>query len=150
MREKKFKAWDKHKKVFIPNDVWAFVTTDFGAFGIMLKDWENYKEGEYFYENSQELVEFTGLHDRSGKEVFEGDVCKVFIETGGISDRKSGFMYGVVEYKKNEYHINPFRYNGDIKSVFGLNKIYGFLVYGFTHLENIEVIGNIYENPELL
>lgn len=50
----------------------------------MLKDWENYKEGEYFYENSQELVEFTGLHDRSGKEVFEGDVCKVFIETGGI------------------------------------------------------------------
>lgn len=127
MREIKFKAWDKHKKVFIPNEFWAVVTTDFGAFGIMLKDWENYKEGEYFYENSQELIQFTGLHDRNGKEWYEGYLVRVNkdapIHETFWSENEMGWKIRLVSQKENWFNINA--------PIF-------------------EIIGNRFENPELL
>lgn len=72
----KFRAWDKHYECYIPTDLWAVVATDFRAFGIMLKDWNSYREGEYFYENAQTLEQFTGLHDRNVKEIYEHDKDK--------------------------------------------------------------------------
>lgn len=130
MREIKFRAWDRHKKCFIPNDVWALVQTDFNAFGIMLKDWENYKEGEYFYENSQELQQFTGLLDKNGREIYEGDVIKTHDEIVKVYFNEAMACFDI------EYD------GGDTEP---LVEPMGEWVE-----RNNEIIGNIHENPELL
>ena len=124
MREIKFRAWDIENKVFIPTDAYAVVTTDFNAFGVMLKDWENYKEWEYFYDYSQILSQYTGLKDKNGVEIFEGDVI----------DYGSG-RFCPITYEKNKFGIK-FK-NGAHEGC-------------WLDLTKFEVIGNIYETPELL
>ena len=133
-REIKFRAWDKNKKVFIPTDLWAIVSTDFNAFGIMLKDWEDYKEGEYFYETSQELSQFTGLTDKNGKEIYEGDLLRWSIWILGSNfERLSSKKINAVEWssKKGKFFI-------------------GSELWDLGAYSDIEIIGNIYENPNLL
>lgn len=133
MREIKFRAWDKGKKVFIPQDVFAVISTDFKAFGIMIKDWENYKEGEYFYENSQELIQFTGLHDKNYNEIYEGDWCMAeFRTSNGIQ-----VIQGHIIMDEFMWCIDCNGCVGD--DIFSINRPHNF-----------EIIGNIYENPDLL
>lgn len=72
------------------------------------------------------LMQYTGLNDKNGKEIYEGDIVRIF--KGDIC---------VVEYN----------YNG-----FGLKVIDESKNYGYVDFIDyrIEVIGNIYDNPELL
>lgn len=75
------------------------------------------------------LSQFTGLHDKNGKEIYEGDVI-VYAKTN---------LPVAVRFEDGGYLI-------DLK---------GPDHYGFDWLcamleKDIEVIGNIYENPELL
>lgn len=140
MREIKFKVWDKNKEVFIPEDVYAIINrTSFNAFGVMITDWQDYKEGEYFYDNAQELVLFTGLKDRNGVEIFEGDI---------LESNDAGFsapdQYCAVKYSGSSFVV----YNPNCcyacKNSFGC-------ICNLDECGNIfEVIGNIYQNPELL
>ena len=122
----KFRAYDKHYECYIPTDLWAVVTTDFRAFGIMLKDWNSYRECEYFYENAQILEQFTGLYDRNGKEIYEGDIVKVI-------DHPTNIHTGIGEVWYNE---GSFVVQGDFISSTSLS------FYGSSW---IEVIGNIHE-----
>ena len=74
-------------------------------------------------------MQFTGLHDKNGKEIYEGDVVNSSAAMDGIYLR-------VVEFSKDRPCIE-------------FNPLTGFvLCKGNEHL--FEVIGNIYENPELL
>lgn len=145
MREIKFEAWDIGKKVFIPQDAWAVVTTDFGAFGVMLKDWENYREGEYFYSNAQVLREYTGLKDKNGKEIYEGDL--VWIRATALDpvgqEKPHKIVFGNHCIGKDDWgleHTTPcfcIEFCDDS---------------GYCRIEADEtiVIGNIYENSELI
>ncbi len=83
--------------------------------------------------NPEDLQQYVGLLDINGKEIFEGDIL-----TGVVSDLSWGFtkITGRIEY-------NPIRTSYDI--VFGSGRIYLWKMK-----KEIEIIGNIYENPELL
>jgi hypothetical protein len=73
------------------------------------------------------LMQFTGLKDKNEKEIYEGDVVKI------SEDLKQwkGKTIMVVEYCVCTF--TPLE-----------------VVFGVGNRDNIEVIGNIYENPELL
>ena len=70
------------------------------------------------------LMQSTGLKDKNGKEIFEGDVVKCNGLLGTIKSLKAMWICSFVKY--NNYQ-----------------KV-GFFA------QEIEVVGNIYENPELL
>lgn len=75
--------------------------------------------------------QYTGMKDKSGKRIFEGDIID-------FSDRSDDDGYGVVKYDANETEFG-IEYDNIYES---LGKHY--------YPEDIEVIGNIYDNPELL
>lgn len=73
------------------------------------------------------LMDFTGLLDKNKKEIYEGDVLKAMQhETGNI-------LKDVVEWKNGAYFMRYADHDFSSKWV-----------------ENAEIIGNIYENPNIL
>lgn len=93
------------------------------------------KDGELFpYEVIPETVgQYTGLIDKNGKRIFEGDVVKAYDDT---------YDNGFAEVKGKVF-FNCGSFDIDVEDV-GYIPLYS---YG---TENIEVIGNIHDNPELL
>ena len=114
-REIKFRVWD---------------TPDGGLTGKWFWPKENYGHAlDYAVKFNKPVMQYTGLKDRNGKEVFEGDIIK-YEGCEGYWD-----YFGVIEWCEENaaFHINI--NNGDAYSMI---------------FDEIEIIGNIYENPELL
>ncbi len=84
------------------------------------------------------LLQFTGLHDKNGKEIYEGDILQW----------TDGDMWkGVVEWSEGDADFlldNPQASLGGFETNPTLNGLDGIRSRGYS------VIGNIYENPELL
>ena len=114
MREIKFRAWDDGKMDYNP----TFGECSFGGSYV-----NSFEPSEY---EKRTFMQFTGLHDKNGKEIYEGDVVKT---------PKYGNSQ-VVEYAD----INA----SDDMTAPGM----GFQFNDYP--SNMEIIGNIYENPELL
>ena len=76
------------------------------------------------------LMQYTGQKDKNGIEIYEGDILKVKLHNGGYENY-------LVEWDENDSCFEA--YNKD-KS----NYIFAYV------WQNCEVIGNIYENPELM
>lgn len=96
-------------------------------------------------------LQFTGLKDKNGKEIYEGDILKYdFMFDGGRTEGKPDI--GIVEFgkvsdvscKHQGFGIISSDDNKEYKS-----RKYGELLFRLLGWE-LEVIGNIYENPELL
>ena len=147
MREIKFRVWDqKYKDMYDVTDLTNF------HHGVTLKGRKGDSGGEYWVTggyigkkigigpngtgkqiNRFELMQYTGLKDKNGKEIYEGDIVK------GIAFDGYNVSNGVIKFPDCSYTVE-----------FKDKNARGFYYLHHIRLETIEVIGNIYENPELV
>lgn len=122
-REIKFRAWDDEIKEMI-DDLWRI----------------NLGEGYvYYYDGKDEiqrcktkhLMQYTGFKDKNGREIYEGDIIQ----------------YKTTYYGNHKTHTTLVEWKDDLEhDGFGEPLAMGYIFHG---IEN-EVIGNIFENPNLL
>ena len=132
MREIKFRAW-KHsskKMYFVTNMIWkedwiGVNSTD--SIGINYVD--NHCPNEY------ELMQYTGLKDKNGVEIYEGDILQHSYKPIGKTEpnvRIFKVVFGDGAFQQYE--------PGDAENALDI----------WYEWFELEIIGNIYENPELL
>lgn len=143
MNEIKFRAWDKdykymNHKVMIGN-VWDEDNYHAHMIWIDAKDVDYERESGWmnFDEHSNiELMQYTGLKDKDGADIYEGDILKVF-----VLDSKG--PHAKVKLKNGIFGIEDDMFGyGFYKGHYSLHQILSRY--------DAEVIGNIYENPELM
>ena len=107
------------------------------AQSIVVADWELTDETYRFTKGQFELMQYTGLKDKNGKEIYEGDIVSLkYLYDKRTTDK------GQVVWREDKASFG-------LKSLKGLtNEVYE--LYKVTAEHNLEIIGNIYENPELL
>lgn len=141
MREIKYRGWDTiQKKMYSGKDLWGeniLLSLDGKGF-VQLISSANYKYGDWVFRESIIPLKFTGLKDKYGKEIYEGDVVKSF-----INDEFSEIKFGEWNYGDGleECSWGIGFYWDDDMSPFGID-------INCTR-KKYEIIGNIYENPEL-
>jgi len=150
VRDIKFRAWDKNKKEMITH--FALIPTEPGWSGTPIEqptkevceelfrydsladytliDWSNWYGIINFI-----IMQYTGLKDKNGLGIFEGDLLRSW-------EDEEWWIYGIVTYSD---------YNG----AYFLADKEGFITDWDmadepSEWDKFEVIGNLYENPELL
>lgn len=100
-----------------------------------------------WYRVDKETVgQYTGLHDENGKEIYEGDIIEFSYDVfTGNFDTKVG--RGIIEFIDGAFYIKPFEIEG--KKIKDIDNEEWFLIYT-VNIDTLKVIGNIYDNPELL
>ena len=109
MRPIKFRAWDEEARLMVSPELVAQTAL------------EDALEGGV-------LMQYTGLKDKNGLEIFEGDVVTNAHDRGKVVYKLGGFT---ATWRHRDYnpHLDVWVENG---------------------CAQVEVIGNVYENPELL
>ena len=128
MRDIKFRAWDDYQKVMLD---WNDCTDT------MKLTLSNLLNG--LIEHIKPM-QYTGLKDKNGKEIYESDYLKYYYYP------KNDYETGIVEYNIGSWWIR-----GDVLSSFG--KLFEGNMPAWPPClpdKLWEVIGNKYENPELL
>lgn len=118
MREIKFRSW--------------------GPLSNMMLDWDDIKDtfNDYIDHHSYVLMQYTGLKDKNGKEIYEGDIVK------GVCHERIFSHRGRTEEVIGEVFISP---------EMGATVRWQTHKYrGIPNLYEVEIIGNVHENPKLL
>ncbi|WP_455428854.1 YopX family protein [Lactiplantibacillus pentosus] len=129
----KFRAWDKvQNKMLLPDNIefihgqayWAEASTDW--------QYECSNDGKVDGIGALfELEQFTGLKDANGKDIYEGDIVKS-------------------NYKYAQPNISQIIMEDGNSYITGEDLATGNEMLVSDHIGEIEVIGNVHENPELL
>ena len=129
----KFRAWIKEEnKMIEPSDI---LSISFKLCEMTPNYLYGFEKEKYdFYD--LELMQSTGLHDKNGKEIFEGDVIAIEVDDTGTPINARVFQNSKIGVLM--FHV--FEDNEDVPMVELLED----------NSVAFEIIGNIYENPELL
>lgn len=120
MREIKFRIWNKsHKKMNYFDSPSLKIDHDSGL------HFKVKEEHIYLGGYADDIMQYTGINDCNGKEIYEGDIIKVF------------------DGCKNKFNEEP----SLVEFYYGAFNPRGYCV---CDLSKCEIIGNIYENPELM
>ncbi|GIM61372.1 hypothetical protein CAPN008_14220 [Capnocytophaga canis] len=119
-REIKFRAWDsKSQRMYYQGE----------------PDLECVQSFFHHYNDNDELMQFTGLHDKNGKEIYEGDVI--------VFDLYSYWGHDIKEKGKIVFDDYAFVFKTKTGEYFLAD-------LDCCKEEDIEIIGNIHETPKLL
>ena len=126
----KFRAWDKELQTMLDVSL-----IDFKKSALVGEHWK-FGETNFMSFDEIELMQSTGLFDRNGKEIFEGDIitngqnvmCMKRHNTLGFYVEEKGEVDFIADCAVLE------EFEEDAKEI----------------ADSLEIIGNIYENPELL
>ena len=122
MREFKFRAWDRKPKKMYYSETEQFDD----MLGFRFKHFED-------LDNSPIYMEYTGMKDINGKDIYEGDIVEFKLYADGEKSRN----ICVVTFENGEFYPHP--------DVYWPSDEY----YGYEY-SDFKVLGNIYENSELL
>jgi uncharacterized phage protein (TIGR01671 family) len=130
MREVKFRAWDKNSGMYEVNSIGFDNCLEHTViYGTHMGHLWTGSRGENKMTGSTVdciLMQYTGLKDKNGKEIYEGDIVKALINFGPGGDAERIFTVEITPFGVN---IQEWNYKEDYLP---------------------EIIGNIYENGELL
>ena len=121
----KFRAWDSSKKEMFTD---TFAITESGQVVVVEQEFVT-SIPDYVFVDHLIVMQSTGLHDKNGKEIFEGDIVKMAKDV--YSDPT---YYEIVRHRGGAYRLESNQHGCEL----------------WLRHTNCEVIGNIYENPELL
>ena len=121
-REIKFRVYISKYKILDTPDIINFNTQEVKY------------DSDYYSLDDIELMQYTGIKDKNGKEIYEGDILRYSFP-----------------YDRRLRHISPVSYL-DTQASFGIVDFYGnnIPLYDIPINNYFEVIGNIYENKNLL
>lgn len=139
MRQIKFRAWDKeNNRFFVPTyEAYKGNLSDLliGLSGDLFLHTMQGTKHESLFPERFELMQFIGLCDCNDREIYEGDIIKTTGYVGVVKYEHQTAQYQII-WKDNANRYMPFNVtfsDGDIWKC-----------------DYMEVIGNIYTNPELL
>lgn len=147
MRDLRFRAWDKKRNEWYnENNPHSLIFTDFHVFGeCTLLCTPSCDDLQYL-----EITQFTGLQDKNGKDIYDGDIINY-----GIFALNDNLKYGDRAWENLPSEVCK----DDISTIletqvvdFSIPTLYA-LKQAIEHnpdVNGVEVIGNIYENPDLI
>lgn len=121
----RYRAWDSVKKEMFKD---TFAITEIGQVVVVEQKFVT-SSPDYVFVDHLVIMQSTGLKDKNGKEIFEGDVVKMSKDV-----YSEPTYYEVVRHRGGAYRLESKQHGCEL----------------WLRHTDCEVVGNIYANPELL
>lgn len=141
MREIKFRGISEHNNEFVFGDLRQFKHFNGKGFQDACVIHEQGHSAGQFVVSQESVEQFTGLQDKNGVDIFEGDICSITLRKkyGHQFDGKKAVVgaveFGTITIRNDSlYEYQAFHING----------------HSISYYNELEVVGNIHTSPELL